>query len=562
MNWVAQARTFAIGLGGAMLTTLPTQAAEKIVVIFGPLNLSIRVESLEEFAKDGVINKNLTLYMGRTTPEQQAEFRKALTTKAEVDPLVLSRFFNTDIGEDLLQRIGRLINIQGGSNGKFALRGALIKASMSSDGLTLLNFLQNLPTNMQIDISRVLNLAYVVDTIVLATNEFTRIISELSAAEAKQSTVNFANLPDLRQPGEYGVQPKKVWVLTDQSRERTFYVDVYLPQKWRPGQTPVVIASHGLASRPEDYASFAEHLASYGYVVAMPQHPGSDYLQARALLEGFSRQVFLLNEFIDRPKDMSFVIDELERRNQSEFGGRLNLKSVGVAGHSFGGYAALALAGARIDYDFLEAECNRLYYPNTSLLLQCRALKLPRKDYDFRDERVGAVLAVNPVNSSIFGKSGLAQIQIPVFIGAGTYDPATPAIFEQVRSFPWFTTPERYLFLIEGQAHVDFSQLDAGVTSTINSIDDLTLPSPYLIREYAHAMETAFFGTYIAQEQKYRTYLQAAYSSYLSQGQEFKSFLITAASSPMLEQALIDFRNKHLSPQYLTIDGAVEGTAR
>ena len=34
--------------------------------------------------------------------------------------------------------------------------------------------------------------------------------------------------------------------------------------------------SHGLASRPEDYAAGLKHLASYGYVVAAPQHPGSD----------------------------------------------------------------------------------------------------------------------------------------------------------------------------------------------------------------------------------------------------------------------------------------------
>lgn len=30
--------------------------------------------------------------------------------------------------------------------------------------------------------------------------------------------------------------------------------------------------SHGLGSKPEDFAEDAQHLASHGYVVAIPQH--------------------------------------------------------------------------------------------------------------------------------------------------------------------------------------------------------------------------------------------------------------------------------------------------
>lgn len=44
------------------------------------------------------------------------------------------------------------------------------------------------------------------------------------------------------------------------------------------------------------------------------------------------------------------MIDELERRNPSQFEGRLDLQNVGVPGHSFGGYGALAVAGAVIDF--------------------------------------------------------------------------------------------------------------------------------------------------------------------------------------------------------------------
>lgn len=540
-------RSFTLGVAVALMTSLPVKAAESIFFIYGPLKFSLRVESLENFAKDGAVNKNLELFLRGTTKEQQEEYRRALLERADVDPLLVARFFNTDIGADMLNRLGRLINIQGGGNGKFALRGALIQAAMSPDGLTLLNFMNKLPTNMQINLSNVVQLSRAINIVVEATKEFTDNIAQLSQMEAQANPpVDFSKLPSLSEPGPYGVQPREVWNLTDTKRNRTFYVNVYKPQKWRSGQTPVVVISHGLASRPEDFSQGAEHLASYGFVVVVPQHPGSDLAYAKALIEGTRRDVFDVNDFINRPKDVSYVIDELERRNQQEFGGRLNLKSVGAIGHSFGGYTVLALAGARIDFDNLQKDCDRQFSAlNTSLFLQCRALSLPRQDYNFKDERIAAIFAANPVNTSIFGQQQLSQINIPVFIGAGTYDPATPFVFEQGRSFPWFTTPNKYLLLVEGQAHVDFSQLDANVTNTIKSIDDFTLPSPYLIHTYVRSFGAAFFGFYIAGDQSFQPYLQASYAAYLSQGEQFKAFLITGASSAKLEQKIEEFRQRH-----------------
>lgn len=76
-------------------------------------------------------------------------------------------------------------------------------------------------------------------------------------------------------------------------------------------------------------------MASYGYVVVLPQHPGSDTQQTEDFLAGFSRQIFRLNEFIDRPLDITFVLNELTRLNNQQFGGKLNLESVGVGGAFF-----------------------------------------------------------------------------------------------------------------------------------------------------------------------------------------------------------------------------------
>ena len=532
------------GIITSVAAAMPVEAAKTIYFVYTPLSLSLRVSSLEAFAEDGTVNKNLAFYMNLAgvTDEEKAIFREALLKRVEVDPVLLSRLLNTDEGKRILSYFGRVTNIQGGRNGKYILRGAMIKAALDPEGLTLLNFLRQLPTNVQIDIAKSLTLANQVEIIVKGTRLFIEEIAKLSEMEAgSASSVDFDQLPDLRQPGTFSVE-QQTWMLNDSSRQRKIYVDVYKPQQWREGKTPVVIISHGLSSKPEDFAERAKHLASYGYVVALPQHPGSDAQQTLDLIEGYSRQVFRLNEFIDRPLDISYTLDELERRNATEFDGRLALDNVGVFGHSFGGYTALAVAGATIDFDHLALDCaDELGELNTSLLLQCRALQLERNAYNFRDERVKAVFASNPVNASIFGPQGLSQIQIPVFIGAGSYDPATPFIFEQVRSFPWLTTSDRYLQLEEGQAHVDFSQLDAGITDMIETVGSLTLPDPQLLDDYTNAMMLAFFEVYIVNNPKYRTYLQPSYSNYLSQEQEFKTHLITGASSEKLSQAIEQF---------------------
>jgi predicted dienelactone hydrolase len=534
-------------ISSVLLMARPLQAAEKIILTYGPLQLSVKVSSLETFAKEGKIEKDLEFYLGKTSQEQQAQFRKALLERADLSPVLLSRFFYTQIGEDILTRLGKIITQERGINGDRGLRAALVLAAFEPEGLTLLNLFKKFPANMQFQGELMLGLAGAVEKVVKATEVFTNEIKQLSLQEAASApSTDFSKLPDLRQPGTYEVQPKQTWVLKDSSRNRQFYVDVYKPQKLRAGKTPVVLFSHGLASRPEDFAKRAQHLVSYGYVVALPQHPGSDTKQTEALLKGYSREIFDPNEFINRPKDISYAIDELERRNQSEFQGNLDLGAVGVAGHSFGGYTALAVAGAEIDFQNLEKDCKRQFGGlDTSLLLQCRALSLPRQIYNFRDRRVSAVFTENPVNSSIFGPTGLSKIEIPVFIAGGSYDPATPFVFEQVRVFPWLTTSNKYLAMSEGQAHVDFSQLDAGVQATIESVGQFTLPSPDLITSYSNSMSLAFFGTHIEKREDYKSYLNSAYAAYLSQDEKFKLSLISATSSDKLKQAIDSFKRKY-----------------
>ncbi len=284
-----------LGTLTAVGTLLPAQAGEKIKFIAGPLRFSLRISSLEAFAADGTVDRGLADYLriDGATEEEKAQFREILLKRAEIDPVLLSRLLRTEMGEDLLSRWGEHIAIQGGRNGKYALRGAIVKSAFDANGLTLINVLRHLPVNIQIDVRQALSLAERVDLIITATNFFEEEIIRLAQQEmVEASPVDFDTFRDLRPQGEFGVE-RRQWKLSDASRGRTFNVDVYQPQKWRAGQTPVVSVSHGLASSPQYFIDYAEHLASYGYVVAVPQHPGSDARHLQDVKAGLSLQIFL-----------------------------------------------------------------------------------------------------------------------------------------------------------------------------------------------------------------------------------------------------------------------------
>jgi predicted dienelactone hydrolase len=217
---------------------------------------------------------------------------------------------------------------------------------------------------------------------------------------------------------------------------------------------------------------------------------------------------------------------------------------VGIVGHSFGGTTALLVAGAEFDWQNLKRECGPGNYPNTSLFLQCQALDLPQDKYSFRDERITSVFTLNPVTSALFGRGGLAKVKIPVVLLAGSFDPAAPAVLEQMRTFPWLGGTDKYLVLSDGQAHVDFSQLDAGVSELLGSMKDLTLPSPDLLNTYRDGLLVPFFEVYLAQNPEFKPFIESysSYAQHLSEGQEFKIYLISGKSSQALVDEIQQFR--------------------
>lgn len=542
-TWV---KLFAIGLGWAapLAIAQASYSAERIYVTYNVLERSISVASLEAYAKNGIIDDDLAAYARYASPNALENLRSALTTKADLKPVTVAQFLYSPQGDAALRRLGQVIQPESRiPNGYKAIRAALIQAAASPEGLTILSFLRNYPAKgIRVDVDRSLQVVAEAERLISQTRKATETIIQLAQTEALTNPFANPNLPDPRQRGPFQFQKQSV-TLVDPARRtavipatapvtpaiaqpRTYAMDIYLPQVGRvalPKPVPVVVISHGLGSDRTSFAYLAEHLASYGFAVLVPEHPGSDRRQMEALLEGLAGEVAEPTEFANRPLDITYLLNYMEQQaiNNPDFQA-LNLKQVGVVGQSFGGYTALALAGAPINFQQLQKDCQVLDNTfNVSLFLQCRALQLQQQGQtrtNFGDPRVQAIVAMNPIDSAVMGQTSLSLIQVPTMIVTGSADTVAPSLFEQVQPFTWLTTRDRYLVQLDPGTH--FSVIGGGdVPGSGGALaipTEVIGPNPAIAQRYMNALTLAFFQTYIANRTAYRSYLTAAYARTIS----------------------------------------------
>ena len=534
--------SFALGL----LLPSAVNAAERVYASYGFIEITLQVSDLETYAKEGSLSPTLQTYSKFLKPAQLLQLREALKKRIELSSDVVSQFLYTPTGEKMLERASTLIKAKSQVSSLQALRSAMILASTDPQGLTVLSLLRNYPdSGIQLDVAQGLDVFQAIRKLVQQTNTSIALVQQRSdlAAQATKSA-RIADLVALRKSGSFAWDVVPL-TLTDSRPQRVqprnappreFGADIYLPrQAARAVPMPVIVISHGLGSGRTSFRYFAEHLASHGFVVAVPEHPGSSERQISALLEGKADDVSNPREFIDRPLDVSYLLDELTRLNQTDgpFKGRVNINQVGVMGQSFGGYTALALVGAKINFASLQKGCDKSFAQslNLSLLLQCQAQQLPKQDYSFRDARVKAAIAVNPVTSSVFGAEGFKSIQAPVMIISGTSDSITPPLAEQIEPFTWLPNIEKRLVLMDGATH--FSTIDElqPAERAFVTPKELIGRTPEVARIYMRALGLAFFRTYVKQQPNTAIFLNPA----SIQAQSIQPLLLRGVSSLSIE---------------------------
>ncbi len=138
--------------------------------------------------------------------------------------------------------------------------------------------------------------------------------------------------------------------------DKTFRNFAVRDARVRDGVFPLIIFSHGNGGVRSQSVFWCEHMASHGYIVMAPDHTGN------CLVTVIAGKLVVFNDSTegreqsskDRPKDVSFLIDAMERMNKggdSRFFGRVDLEHIGVAGHSFGGFTSTWVADtdSRVD---------------------------------------------------------------------------------------------------------------------------------------------------------------------------------------------------------------------
>ncbi|MEZ2276258.1 MAG: alpha/beta hydrolase [Microcoleus sp.] len=522
----------------AVCTATPAIAAERIYVTYGPLEVSVPIDSLALFATEGKIDSYLDGFAQYAKPEQLEQIQSALQARAEISPVTIAQFLYTDQGELLLERLGRVIQTKARQPGFYAIRAALILAASDPEGVTIVNVLRKFPTyGIRIDISRGLGIANELTTLINRSNRAIEGVAKLSEEQAvSEPEIPPAQILQPQIPGPYTWKKSSV-TLKNPNRDRTFPIDIYLPQG-SPRPAPVVVISHGLGSDRTSFEYLAKHLASYGFAVAVPEHPGSNAKQLQDLITGKANEVVGPAEFVNRPLDVKDLLDYLTSLSVSDptYRGQLDLQRVGIIGQSFGGYTALALAGAPMNLAQLDKDC-RLENDtwNISLLLQCRARGLDRLEYNFGDPRIKAAIAVNPISSSILGETSLSKIQIPVMVIAGSADTVAPALVEQIQPFTWLTSPNKYLVLMKNGTH--FSTIDQSPQSIFIPPPDVIGPEPALARRYLNGLSVAFMESYLNNQSQFRRYVEPSYAQSISR-ESLGLRILRSLTSQQLQQLL------------------------
>jgi predicted dienelactone hydrolase len=217
---------------------------------------------------------------------------------------------------------------------------------------------------------------------------------------------------------------------------------------------PVVVFSHGNGGLRLQSVYLTEYLATHGFVVAAPDHVGNTFAEmvnsANAIEAAEAAKL--------RPGDVSRSLDAVlaaSAESGGELGGAADSEHVGVAGHSFGGFTALRIAGASIDSAAVSSDCAM----NGGLVCDgWDAAELPASALD---ARFSAALAQAPGGAQAMtagGHPGFADVAMPVMIQGGTTDQLTPFATEQQAPYDELPSPAKLLG-IEGAGHFTFSDM-------------------------------------------------------------------------------------------------------
>lgn len=212
---------------------------------------------------------------------------------------------------------------------------------------------------------------------------------------------------------------------------------LYLPSARK---APVILLSHGLGGSREVGAYLGKHWAARGYVVVAMQHAGSDEsvwkgVPAARRMKAMKKAANVTT-FLDRMRDVPATIEQLTKWAavpKHVLHGRMNLKKIGMAGHSYGAVTT-------------QAVCGQVFGSAGAR---------------FADKRIDAGLALSPSQPRKGNsKKAFGAIQLPMMMMTGTKDRSvigggTPESRREV--YQAMPAGSKYELVLKNAAHMAFS---------------------------------------------------------------------------------------------------------
>jgi predicted dienelactone hydrolase len=217
------------------------------------------------------------------------------------------------------------------------------------------------------------------------------------------------------------------------------------------GETrPVMVFSHGSGGIRWQSLYLVERLATRGWIVVAPDHVGNTFLD-----DGEIDTVEVMSR---RPGDIRATYDWLlATAGDRQLTGCIDAAAgFTMAGHSFGAYTTLVVAGATLDVAASQAWCAT----NGGWLCdEVNDFTIANPDVtvaDWTDDRVTAAVTMAPAGYEVL-VGGLSNVTVPHLSWGGSLDELTP-VEEQVRPL-WegVGSSPKYLAVLEGAGHFTFS---------------------------------------------------------------------------------------------------------
>ncbi len=222
----------------------------------------------------------------------------------------------------------------------------------------------------------------------------------------------------------------------DAARNRSLPVRIYAPESGQNNNAalPLILFSHGLGGSRAGGEQWGRLWAAHGFICVHLQHLGSDEAlwKDKNPLQGFAslRRAMTVENGVLRAQDVTFALDEITRHKKTGDAtlGSVDLKRIGVSGHSFGARTTVSVVSGRS-----------------------------------ADRRIRAAIAFSPSPepSEALNRERFGSIAIPFLNLTGTADhlPLINDVSAEERRVPYqfMNAPDKYLLVLNGADHMVFN---------------------------------------------------------------------------------------------------------